>query len=278
MSGFTAPPEQNIVPSNGFGPFASGGGGAPTTRLVADLNGISQYMEFDSQAPITITLDTISTANGNAGLPAGSPSLADGVRQTIQINNAGAPVTEFFRNTGVYYQGQVFSLTLDGVVYGFSDGFDNNPVIANNAATLGPELYDFANVGTLESVVITQELTGFSVVSNNDNLDRSYINFTTEIGKTYRIFMTRDYVTGSPNLTVFLRQGSNGAGAIVGLSSAVGIGFVFTATATDYTLLLDTEAAPAPVTYAVSDVSIKEAEGYGTAINFTEATWVVVPS
>jgi len=236
-----------------------------------------------------------------------SPTLTvNGISDTAS-DWSGVISFSYLGRRGATYRGtSAYNLKVnDGSVYNYpiDNGFIHNPAIRNNADPsgetdgtainftestwreigsavdgLGSELYDFANVGTAQDITISQESTGFSAVSNLDNLDRVYINLTTEIGKTYLLKCDREYFAGTTNVTLSIRNGVDGNGTIYTSDDTAEPRIIFTANSTTTTLLFDAGNAPAPVTYAYSNITIRRADGYGTAVAFTALTWSEIGS
>lgn len=110
MSGFKAPPPQNIVPLNGFAPFAAnGGGGEPTTRLVADLNGLSQWVVVPSVSmtagdTISGTFNVASNTSNGSGVFAIYNSTTDTIVRFVSFSSIGdAAVQVLTGGTQTFY-------------------------------------------------------------------------------------------------------------------------------------------------------------------------------
>lgn len=206
----------------------------------------------------TLNINKIgNTVLGATGLPTFSGIISD-----VKIWTDGD------RNTGTL----IVDMPLD------EDG--TSSVAVNKAAVLGSELYSFGNVGSIETgVSVTQDgEDAFIVNTTTDDKDRAYVNFTTEVGETYRLLCRRDDISGTTNTsTIFARDGINGGGTVlnsVQLPDNTDIALNFTATSTTSTILFDISTNVAPLSRRYGDIELRKINTttpYATRINLTSA-------
>lgn len=149
----------------------------------------------------------------------------------------------------------------------------NPNIIPNLAKPLGANQYSFSNVGTVEGVNIVETHSGFTSTSAAPNLDRTYVNLTTEIGKQYRLISNRVALSGAASLTLFVREDAGGAGTVIASTGDVDVDLLFTATTTTTSILYDAPNTSDVVSYEVANISIRKAEGWGQYINPLDEDW-----
>jgi hypothetical protein len=181
-------------------------------------------------------------------------------------------------STGAYFNGVPANPVLTDVTtpanslpFRLNKATGNYELPVNNV--MGSELYSFADVGSSHaSVTITQIGSGYSVTTSVDGHDRTYINFPTEVGATYRVAGSQIANTSGNNVTWFVRNGVNGTGSIYASTTETNPDLVFKATGTNSTILMDVGTSSAPLTYRYDDISIKKVTNALIYNNIPEAS------
>ena len=166
-------------------------------------------------------------------------NFLDGILANVAIDDAGTPVR----------------------LYPLDENFGETAVVKNSLAVLGPELYAGGIDTGVNGGTFTDNGDGTFTVTGtgNDSSGASDQTFPTVVGRTY--LMTADPVSGlAPRFAAFNLS-------FIRIGSGVGE-LAFTATET-VTKLYITPASAGSTTY--SNVSLKQADGYGTAVNISES-------
>jgi hypothetical protein len=240
-------------------------------ELVLSTNGSSASV-YNSTVPAGFIdgglYDIQITRNASTGTITFFTAIAGGVLTQLGSTVAGLTGTLFNSvadlvlgayDTGINpYKGTIQRFTLhDDDRLAASWSADNyTDYNATTMESVGPELYDFANVGLggATTGTLSQTATGFAYIHDGDpasSTDRVYVNLTTIVGVTYRVTRTVDGVDGGA-LSQFVRALADGAGAILNTSTVDG-SIEFTATTTTTSILYDDSPNGS---YSV-DVSVK---------------------
>jgi hypothetical protein len=226
-------------------------------ELVLSTNGSSASV-YNSTVPAGFIdgglYDIQITRNASTGTITFFTAIAGGVLTQLGSTVAGLTGTLFNSvadlvlgayDTGINpYKGTIQRFTLhdDDRLAASWSADDYTDYNATTMESVGPELYDFANVGLggATTGTLSQTATGFAYIHDGDpasSTDRVYVNLTTIVGVTYRVTRTVDGVDGGA-LSQFVRALADGAGAILNTSTVDG-SIEFTATTTTTSILYD---------------------------------------
>jgi len=161
--------------------------------------------------------------------------------------------------------------------YPLDENFGETPIVKNSLAVLGPEkivngsdLIDTNGWTAVNSTLAVAD--GGLRVIDDGAFSTGYQSFTTAIGTTYKIRVTRDATSSGSNSTVgygsTIPAGLNYGEFEEVFTSNKTREWVFTATTTISYIGLGSQGT-ASATY--SNITVKQADGYGTAINISES-------
>ncbi len=179
---------------------------------------------------VTLSLTAVNNATGNTSALARvyAAGLAAGVTGSVIVHGE----VSLIKQTNI----------LDSRLAASWDARLQDDYNSSTLESVGPELYDYANVGLVgtSTGTLSQTATGFLYTHDGDptaSTDRVYVNVTTTIGTIYRVTRTVDGIDGG-TLSQFVRNGVDGSGTILSTTSVDG-SITFTATTTTTSILYD---------------------------------------
>lgn len=191
---------------------------------------------FLNSVQLGITYNLSSTLNINSDMFGGSLRYLDGVGANMKITDNGTLVRD----------------------YPIDETWVNSDVLVNKAAVLGTDLYDFSNVGVSTSGTVNSISGGWHYVDVSTNSERSYVDIITVIGKTYRLLLNDIELVFDATSTTTSILIANGSDVFVrDQFGGVGTNIIVAPFTIDGTLY----------DYNINNISVKEASGYGTAVN-----------
>lgn len=203
---------------------------------------------------------------------------------TLQYGNIGRRGV----GTVLYFNGIISNVRIkdNGTLvrsYDIDEDWVDSNVLVNDAAVLGGELVvngDFsdgvngwASASTLTSNLL--EINGELQVTTTANFGRAIQSISTVIGETY-IVSVDVYPQDGDTAVVQISNLSTGGGAgapVPAQTTAIDktLGFAFTATNTTTYIAVGSALAGIGNVNVFDNISIRQADGYGTAVNITDA-------